>query len=82
METLLSTLTEALTVYFEPFMAFCFADAHADINWDRGYETLDTELQEVIRDAETGRRLADKLVKVWLNSGEDAICLRHATRSC
>lgn len=72
-----SAWKEALTVYFEPFMAFCFADAHADINWERGYETLDTELQEVIRDAEIGRRLADKLVKVWLNSGEDALVLIH-----
>ncbi|WP_236739124.1 transposase [[Phormidium ambiguum] IAM M-71] len=72
-----SAWKEALTVYFEPFMAFCFADAHTDINWERGYETLDTELQEVIRDAEIGRRLADKLVKVWLNSGEDALVLIH-----
>ncbi|MFB2893416.1 transposase [Aerosakkonemataceae cyanobacterium BLCC-F50] len=72
-----SAWKEALTIYFEPFMAFCFADAHADINWERGYETLDTELQEVIRDAEIGRRLADKLVKVWLNSGEDALVLIH-----
>jgi len=72
-----SAWKEALTIYFEPFMAFCFANAHADINWERGYETLDTELQEVIRDAEIGRRLADKLVKVWLNSGEDALVLIH-----
>ncbi|MBD2181815.1 transposase [Planktothrix sp. FACHB-1355] len=72
-----SAWKEALTVYFEPFMAFCFPDTHRDIDWQRGYETLDTELQEVIRDAETGRRLADKLVKVWLNSGEEAIVLIH-----
>ena len=72
-----SAWKEALTIYFEPFMAFCFANAHADINWERGYETLDTELQEVIRDAEIGRRLADKLVKVWLNSGENALVLIH-----
>ena len=72
-----SAWKEALTVYFEPFMAFCFPDTHRDINWERGYETLDTELQEIIRDAETGRRLADKLVKVWLHSGEDALVLIH-----
>lgn len=72
-----SAWKEALTVYFEPFMAFCFPDTHRDINWERGYETLDTELQEIIRDAETGRRLADKLVKVVLNTGEEAIVLIH-----
>jgi hypothetical protein len=52
---------EALDLYFESFMAFCFPAIHRDINWSRGYESLDTELQEVVRDAETGRRLADKL---------------------
>ncbi len=31
----------------------------------------------MIRDAEIGRRLADKLVKVWLNSGFYAIVLIH-----
>ncbi len=72
-----SAWKEALTIYFEAFMAFCFPAVHSDINWERGYETLDTELQELIRDAETGRRLADKLIKVWLNSGEDALVLIH-----
>ena len=68
---------EALTDYFEQFMELCFPEVHADIDWSRGWETLDAELQEVIRDAEIGRRLADKLVKVYLRDGEEAIVLIH-----
>lgn len=68
---------EALDVYFEPFIAFFFPNAHRDINWGKGYESLDTELQEIIRDAETGRRFADKLVKVWLKDGTETVILIH-----
>ncbi len=46
-----SAWKEALNVYFEPFMALCFPEAFTDIDWARGYETLDTELQEITRDA-------------------------------
>jgi hypothetical protein len=31
---------EALSVCFEPFMAFFFPQAHAEIDWSRGYESL------------------------------------------
>ena len=68
---------EAIEVYFESFIEFCFPEIHKDINWSRGYESLDTELREVLRDAETGNRLADKLVKVWLNDGKKIVVLIH-----
>jgi len=68
---------EALDFYFEPFMAFFFPKAYNDIDWSKGYESLDKELQEIVRDAETGRRFADKLVKVGLRSGEEAFLFVH-----
>ncbi len=68
---------EALEYYFEAFMAFFFPQAHADIAWGRGHEFLDKELQQVVRDAELGRRLADKLVKVWRRDGQEAWVLVH-----
>jgi hypothetical protein len=34
---------EALDRYFERCMAFFFPQAHADIDWTRGYEMLDKE---------------------------------------
>ena len=32
---------EMLEVYFEPFMALFFSEAHRQIDWERGYELLD-----------------------------------------
>ncbi|NET39155.1 MAG: transposase, partial [Cyanothece sp. SIO1E1] len=68
---------EALERYFEAFMAFFFPQAHTDIDWARGYEFLDKELQQVARDAELGQRLVDKLVKLWRKDGQEAWVLVH-----
>lgn len=68
---------EALSLYFQPFMAFFFPEIEANINWSRGYEFLDKEFQQVVRDAEIGRREADKLVKVWRGDGTEVWVLIH-----
>src|SRR5690349_5081014 len=68
---------EALDRYFERCLAFFFPEAHADIDWTRGYEMLDKELQPIVRQAQLGRRYVDKLVKVWLRSGEERWLLIH-----
>jgi hypothetical protein len=68
---------EALDRYFEPCMAFFFPHAHADIDWTRGHEMLDKELQPIVRQAKHGRRYVDKLVKVWLKTGEEKWLLIH-----
>lgn len=58
---------EILEQYFPEFMAFFFPAAHAEVDWTKGYEFLDKELQQVVRDAELGRRFADKLVSISCN---------------
>ena len=68
---------ELITTYFPDFMDFFFPDAHADIDWDLGYDFLDKELRQVSRDAEIGARLADKLVKVWRKGGDEIWVLVH-----
>jgi len=68
---------EMLENYFPAFMAFFFPAAYRDIDWDRGYESLDKELQQIVRDAELGKRLADKLMKVWRLSGEEQMVMIH-----
>lgn len=72
-----SAWKEVLEHYFEEFISFFFPEAYAGIDWAMGYEFLDKELQQVVRDAELGRRLADKLVKVWSRDGEEAWVLVH-----
>jgi hypothetical protein len=61
---------------FQHFLSL-FPSAHRDIAWGRGFEFLDKELQKVVRDAELGRRLADKLIKVWRSDGEEVWVLIH-----
>jgi hypothetical protein len=68
---------EMLDFFFEWFMAFFFPQAHADIDWSRGYEKLDKELQKIVPQAEQGRRVVDKLVKVWLKDGQERWLLIH-----
>jgi hypothetical protein len=68
---------EALEQYFEAFLAFFFPQAHAEIDWQRQYESLDQELRQVVREAEVGKRFVDKLVKVWQRNGEEAWVLIH-----
>jgi hypothetical protein len=68
---------DILEAYFQDFMLFFFPTIHADIDWSRGYDFLDQELRQVVRDAELGKRLVDKLVKVWKLSGEETWVLAH-----
>jgi hypothetical protein len=67
----------ALEHFFPEFLAFFFPDAHAGIDWRQGYQFLDKELQQIVREAELGRRVADVLAQVWRNGGEEAWVLVH-----
>jgi hypothetical protein len=68
---------DILEHYLPDFFAFFFPHIHAEIDWTRPPVFLDKELQQVVRDAELGRRLADKLVQVWRRDGSDAWVLIH-----
>jgi predicted transposase YdaD len=68
---------EALEKYFPQFMAFFFPKAHAAIYWNREWTFLDKELEQIVRDAELGRRLVDKLVQVWDFQGQESWILLH-----
>jgi hypothetical protein len=54
---------------FPEFMEFYFPDAAARIDWAEGHEFLETELRQVVRDAELGRRHADVLARVTSLTG-------------
>ena len=68
---------DILQRYFEEFMLFFFPQAHGEIDWTREPEFLDKEFQQVIRDAELGLRLVDKLVKIYRIGGEETWVLVH-----
>jgi len=68
---------EGIEVYFEAFVAFLFSAAHAEIDWSRGYESLDKELQQIAPRSATGPRTVDKLIKVWRLDGQEEWILVH-----
>ncbi|QIR38694.1 DUF4351 domain-containing protein [Tolypothrix sp. PCC 7910] len=68
---------EILEAYFPQAMQYFFPQTAALINWERPHEFLDKEFQQIARDAEQGRRYADKLVKVWHIQGEEIWLLIH-----
>lgn len=68
---------EALEEYLEAVFALLFPDVHAAIDWTRRPIFLDKELQQIEREAELGRRLVDKLVRVWRRDGSDEWVLVH-----
>ncbi len=68
---------DALDEYLPSFIALFFPVMHGEIDWSRGYETLDKELQQITPDADDGRRYVDKLVQVWRLTGEPEWVLIH-----
>ena len=54
----------ALEKYFKEFLELLFPTIHAAVDWTKGHEFLDGELEKITVDAKTGRRYTDKLVKV------------------
>ena len=68
---------EALELFFPQFMELLFPYAYAEINWAIAHEFLETELQQIVRDAESGRSYTDKLVKVYTLAGEETWVLIH-----
>jgi len=67
----------ALEDYSEPFLTFFFPATHALVDWARPPESLDKELEQVLRDAELGKCWADKLFKVWLQDNQATGILMH-----
>lgn len=68
---------DIVETYLHEFFAFFFPDAYTAIDWERGFDFLDQELRQVVRDAELGQRFVDKLVKVYLKDGEETWILIH-----
>ena len=68
---------EALDEYFGPFLQLCFPTVHREIDWARDYVPLDKELQKIAPKGEVGQRVADKLMRVWRNSGDEEWILVH-----
>ncbi|MGH9843032.1 MAG: hypothetical protein ACREEM_30200 [Blastocatellia bacterium] len=72
---------DVLSLFFPEFVAFFFPRVYEEIDWSRGFEFLDKEMQRLSAKASVGRRTVDKLVKVWLGTATRARPLRVSGRS-
>ena len=67
----------ALEAYFEEFLGLLFPAINEQVDWSKGYSFLDNELQQITADAQSGRRYADKLIKVYAQDGSETWVLIH-----
>lgn len=63
--------------FFPEFIQLFFPAVFAEVDWSRGYEMLDKELARLTRKHRLGSRLADFLVRVFLNDGTETWLLIH-----
>ena len=68
---------EAVERFFPAFLSFFFPDIHEAVDWAVAPDFMDGELQHVVRNATTGRRHTDKLVRVRLRTGRSLRLLIH-----
>ncbi len=73
---------DVLDVLLEPFIEFFFPLVHKEIDWKRGVESLEQELRQILRAANQGKRVVDKLVRVHTHAGEALVVLIHIEIQC
>ena len=61
----------------DDFIQYFFPEYVKEIDFERGFEFLDTELQKLMPDHSGQNRHADKLIRVWLKDGLEAWFLIH-----
>lgn len=66
-----------LNQFLPDFVSFCLPELAADIDWSRGYVSLDKELRAISRQQKAGKRIADALFKIWLKNGDEVWLLLH-----
>ncbi|MEA5533461.1 cytosolic protein [Crocosphaera sp. XPORK-15E] len=67
---------DILEDYLPQFIAFFFPQVYTEIDWNLGFEFLDQELRQVVKEAELGKRYVDKLVKLY-QQGQEVWVLLH-----
>ncbi len=66
-----------LETFLQPCLALAFPALADQIDWSTAPRFLDTELQEIVRDSESGPMRVDKLVEVLRRDGTQELLLVH-----
>ena len=62
---------EILDAYFKDFVEYCLPELYELINWKKRWSSLHKELQAITKGTDAGKRLLDKLFKVFLKNGRE-----------
>lgn len=68
---------EILDAYFKDCIDYCLSELSTLINWQKSFVSLDKELQAITKGTASGKRLLDKLFKVFLKDGREQWVLIH-----
>ncbi|MBV8802316.1 MAG: hypothetical protein JO131_05010 [Gammaproteobacteria bacterium] len=68
---------EILDFYFKDFICYCLPQLNELINWKKKWISLDKELQSITKGTASGKKLLDKLFKVYLKDGKEQWILIH-----
>ena len=68
---------EILEHLFRLVLALFLPEAHDDIDWSRGWQSLDKDLKKLLPDAAASNRWADKLMRVYRRSGAEQLVYLH-----
>lgn len=72
-----SNWKEIISEFFEDFVAFFMPDLHKSVDFSRDVEFLEQELLDIFKTKYKGKRINDKLVKVYLKDGTEKWILIH-----
>ncbi len=67
----------AIEDFINPFIHYFYEEYIHLIDWKKGFEFLDTELNNIVKGLTKGKRTADKLVKAYLINGNEKWFLIH-----
>ena len=63
--------------FFEDFLRYFFSEVISEIDFNREFEFLDKELEQLFPDSVASQRFVDKLVKIYLRNGQEKWILCH-----
>jgi len=68
---------EIIEDLFEDFIEFFLPELYKEIDFNEGYEFLDQELANIVDKTLKGKKMSDRLVKVYLKDGRENWILAH-----
>ncbi len=68
---------QLITKQFKYFLEFFYDFVAQQVDWSKGFEFLDKELEKLFPEANESKKYADKLVKLFLKDGSEQWILVH-----